>query len=90
MATAGKDNKDKIRFRELFEKIKKDMPKEIILATSATVEGENTARYATKILEPLLAPLKAQITHLGRGLSTGAELEYLDSETLNNALRNRK
>lgn len=77
---------DKLRFKELFGKTKKEQPKEIILAMSATIEGENTSRYIEKILEPL----KVKITRLGRGLSTGTELEFIDSETMNNALKNRK
>lgn len=80
----------KLRFKELFEKVKKNSPagepKEIILAMSATMEGENTSRYIEKILEPL----KVKITRLGRGLSTGTELEYIDSETMGNALKNRR
>lgn len=74
-----------LRFKELFEKIKKEQSQEIILALSATIEGENTNRYIEKILEPL----KIKITKLGRGLSTGTELEYSDSETIKNALENR-
>lgn len=74
-----------LRFKELFEKVKKEKPQEIILALSANVEGENTSRYAKKILEPL----KVKISKLGRGLSTGTELEYSDSETIKNALENR-
>ena len=77
-------DKNNLRFKELFDKAKNY--KEIILALSANVEGENTARYIEKILEPL----KVKITHLGRGLSTGAELEYSDSETIKNALEGRK
>lgn len=84
---------DKLRFKELFEKVKKETlpagrqePKEIILAMSATTEGENTSRYIEKIMEPL----KVKITRLGRGLSAGTELEYIDSETMGNALKNRK
>ncbi len=73
-------------FKELFNKAQKEKPAEVILATSATLEGENTARYIEKILEPL--PVK--VTRLGRGLSTGTELEYIDSETMDNALKNRK
>jgi len=82
----GKNNINNLRFKQLFELIKNKKPIEAVLALSATIEGENTARYIEKILEPL----KIKITHLGRGLSTGAELEYIDSETLNNALKNRK
>lgn len=82
----GKNNTSELRFKELFEKVKILKPLEIILALSATIEGENTNRYIEKILEPL----KVMITKLGRGLSTGTELEYSDSETIKNALESRK
>ena len=75
-----------VRLKQLFDKVQKEKPAEIILATSATVEGENTNLYIERILEPL----KVKITRLGRGLSTGAELEYSDSETIENALKNRQ
>ena len=81
-----------LKFKELFNKVHEEKPREIIMATSATFEGENTARYAKKILEPLRKvqgePFK--ITRLGKGLSTGTEMEYIDSETMSNALKNRK
>ncbi len=81
-----------LRFKNLFEKITANKPEEIIIATSATVEGDNTARYIQKVLEPIRQaqgePIK--ITRLGRGLSTGTELEYSDDETISNALKNRK
>jgi recombination protein RecR len=76
--------KNNLRFKELFDGAKNY--KEIILALSANAEGENTERYIEKILEPL----KIKITKLGRGLSTGLELEYSDSETLKNALESRR
>jgi len=85
-----KDKDTKIRLKPLFEKVKKEKPKEIILGMSATIEGDNTARYTERILEPLLEALKASITRLGRGLSTGTEMEYIDSETFENAMKNRK
>ena len=62
--------------------------KEIILALSATSEGENTADRLRELLLPYRERLR--ITTLGRGLSTGAELEYSDAETLSGALQNRK
>lgn len=80
------NGKTEIRLKQLFEKVKKETPKEVILATSATIEGENTNVYIERILEPL----KVKVSRLGRGLSTGAELEYSDSDTISNALKNRK
>ena len=84
------NDKNNLRFKELYNKISKEKPKEIILALSANVESENTGRYIEKILEPLSASRRIKITKLGRGLSTGTELEYSDSETIINALKNRK
>lgn len=59
--------------------------KEIILAHNQTPEGEHTA----VILEEVIDPSVFKISHLGRGLSTGTELEYSDNETLRNALKYR-
>jgi len=64
---------------------------EIILAFSANPDGDNTARY----IETLLKEFQEQnpeltLTHLGRGLSTGSELEYADPDTISFALQNRK
>lgn len=61
---------------------------EIVLALSATNEGEHTADRVREVLSPLRGALK--ITQLGRGLATGSELEYSDPQTLSSALQNRK
>lgn len=89
LTNAGKINN--LRFKELFKKVETEKPAEIIIATSATTEGENTGRYIEKILEPIRqAQGVPKITRLGRGLSTGTELEYIDSSTMSDALKNRK
>jgi recombination protein RecR len=62
--------------------------KEIVLALSATSEGEHTADHVRKLLAPYRDHLK--LSELGRGLATGSELEYSDAETLRAALTNRK
>lgn len=66
---------------------------EIILAFAVNPDGENTGRFVESILMPLfstLTPINTpKISQLGRGLSTGSELEYADPETIKNALRNR-
>jgi recombination protein RecR len=59
---------------------------EIIIALNPTTEGDTTALY----LERTLKPLEIKITRLGRGLSTGSDLEYTDETTLINALQNRR
>jgi recombination protein RecR len=69
---------------------------EIILAFAVNPDGENTGRFVESMITPLLTTLPpsadkipVQISQLGRGLSTGSELEYADPETIKNALRNR-
>ncbi len=61
---------------------------EIVLALSATSEGEHTADRVRELLQPLRTSIK--ISELGRGLATGSELEYADGPTLTSALHNRK
>lgn len=79
---------EKLHIKELAERIKKINYKatEIILALNPTVEGDTTALY----LERVLKPLGIKTTRLGRGLSTGSDLEYTDETTLINALKNRQ
>jgi recombination protein RecR len=88
---AEKEPEKRIRVRELVgivNKKSKEGLKEIIFALSANPEGEHTARYVKNTLEENL-PGGISITVLGRGLSTGTELEYSDSETIKNALEHR-
>ena len=63
--------------------------REIIMALSANTEGDYTAEYLKNALSPLSQKYNFKISILGRGLSTGSELEYIDSDTLKNALKNR-
>ncbi|MEX0652266.1 MAG: toprim domain-containing protein [Candidatus Paceibacterota bacterium] len=63
--------------------------KEIILAFSINSEGENTMQYVQKTLDLVIEKYELNVSMLGRGLSTGSELEYSDSETIKNALENR-
>ncbi len=89
-----KDPSRKIRSKELFyavqDRAKEGALKEIVLAMSANVEGENTLAYLSKILAPLAEKYTLKISSLGRGLSTGTELEYSDADTFKNALENRR
>lgn len=62
---------------------------EVILGFAVNPDGENTTRFVESILEPLLEKTGKTLSHLGRGLSTGSELEYADGDTLKNALKNR-
>jgi recombination protein RecR len=63
--------------------------KEIILGFSINPESEYTADYVIQELTPLITKYNLKISHLGRGLSTGTELEYSDADTIKNALKNR-
>jgi recombination protein RecR len=89
-----KDPSRKIRSKELFyavqDRAKDASLKEIVLAMSANVEGENTLAYLSKILAPLAEKYSLKISTLGRGLSTGTEIEYSDADTFKNALENRR
>lgn len=59
---------------------------EVILALSATVEGQSTAHF----IQDMLAPMGIRITKLAQGLPVGGAVEYLDEGTLASALRGRK
>ncbi len=88
-----KEPEKRIRQKELLgtvsERIKSVKLKEIILAMNLNPEGENTVDYIKKLLASFTLKPKIRISTLGRGLSTGTELEYSDTETLKNALKNR-
>lgn len=80
-----------VRFKELMMRLEKDKEgiKEVIVGLSATTEGDHTHYIAMERLTPLSEKNDFKITTLGRGLSTGTELEYSDPETLKNALSRR-
>ena len=87
----------RIRQKDLLEVLNKKVKegkgnelREIIIALSYNPEGENTLSYLSQILKPLADKNKIKISTLGRGLSTGTELEYSDSDTIKNALKNRQ
>ena len=87
-----KEPEKRVRINELktfLEKKIKEGLKEIILGVNWNPEGENTGDFIIKALEPFTSKNKIKVTHLGKGLSMGTELEYADPDTLKNALRNR-
>jgi len=77
---------DTLRIKELIKKIREKEIKEIIIATNPNTEGETTALYLIKIIKPY----NIKVTRLGRGLSTGSDLEYADQMTIISALETRK
>ena len=88
-----KTTKNRVRVNELIEKIKKDSKnglKEIILAFSLSPQGDHTDLYIKNEIKNLTDSLNIKVSSLGRGLSTGTELEYSDNDTIKNALKNRQ
>ena len=78
---------DDIRLKELIKRIsEQDAVKEIIIATSPTIEGEATAMYIAKLLKP--AGLK--LTRIAHGIPIGGDLEYADELTLSRAMEGRR
>ena len=71
--------------QSLVSRIKKNNLKEVIIATSATVEGQTTAHY----IEDIIKSDKIKITKLAQGLPVGGEIEQLDDGTLFSAFKNR-
>ena len=87
-----KTTKSRVRVNELIEKIKKEQTdiQEIILAFSLSPQGDHTDFYIRNQIKDICESSNVKISSLGRGLSTGTELEYSDNETLKNALKNRQ
>ena len=84
IASVG-NRKEDLLINSLVERVNKDKIEEVILATSATVEGQTTAYY----IQDSLKNTKVQITKLAQGLPVGGEIESLDDGTLFSAFKNR-
>ena len=69
----------------LVSRVKKNSVKEVVLATSGTIEGETTAHYIADSLKGT----KVKITRLAKGVPVGGEIEHLDDGTLFSAFKNR-
>jgi recombination protein RecR len=93
-----KTTKSRVRIEELKNKISRSLAsgternilKEIILAFSLSPQGDHTDQYVREQIKDTAEKQNIKISSLGRGLSTGTELEYSDNETLKNALKNRQ
>jgi recombination protein RecR len=81
-----KKNSEKLKLKELEERMEEKNIEELILATNPTTEGDATALYIARMLKDK----NAKITRLARGLSTGSDIEYADELTLGSAIINRK
>ena len=77
--------KEDLLISSLVERVNKEKIDEVILATSATVEGQTTAFY----IQDSLKNCKVKVTKLAQGLPVGGEIESLDDGTLFSAFKNR-
>jgi len=80
------DNSQNLRISELLHRVSDEHIVEVILATNPTTEGDMTALYLKKKLEPF----KIKVTRIARGMATGGDIEYADEMTLTASLTNRK
>ena len=85
ISSSNNQKKEDLLISSLVERIKKDNIEEVILATSATVEGQTTAYY----IQDSLKNTNAKVTKLAQGLPVGGEIESLDDGTLFSAFKNR-
>lgn len=85
-----KEPETKIRLRKLLQVLEKYQDlKEIIIALNANPEGENTTKITRDWIKEYTKKNGIKVSILGRGLSTGTELEYSDPDTIKNALEGR-
>ena len=81
----GQKNSNGLLIESLVNRVKKNSVKEVILATSASIEGETTSHYISDSLKGT----KVKITRLAKGVPVGGEIEFLDDGTLYSAFKNR-
>ncbi|MDD6381524.1 MAG: recombination mediator RecR [Lachnospiraceae bacterium] len=77
---------DDIRLKELMTRLSSDEVKEVIIATNASLEGETTAMYISRLIKPT----GIRVTRIASGVPVGGDLEYIDEVTLLRALEGRK
>ena len=81
----GKNSENGLLIQSLIDRVKKNTVKEVILATSASIEGETTSHYISDSLKNT----NVKITRLAKGVPVGGEIEFLDDGTLFSAFKNR-
>jgi len=77
---------EQLKVRELLERLRDGHVHEVIMATNPNLEGEATAMYIGRLVQPI----GVKVTRLARGLPMGGDLEYADDLTLARALENRQ
>ena len=85
ISATNSQSKEDLLINSLVERVSRDNIEEVILATSATVEGQTTAYY----IQDSLKNLNVKVTKLAQGLPIGGEIESLDDGTLFSAFKNR-
>lgn len=81
----GKGPED-IKLETLFERVKKEGTREVVIATNFDAEGEATARYLAKRFKSA----KVRVTRIARGVPVGGDLQYIDEATLAEAISGRR
>lgn len=77
---------EQLKIKSLLERLGSGEVREIILATSPTVEGEATAAYLARLLKPL----GVRVSRIAMGIPVGSDLEYADEVTVSKSLENRR
>ena len=77
---------EELRLKELVMRLNDERIKEVIIATSSSVEGEATATYIARLLKPM----GIIVSRIAQGLPIGSNLEYVDELTLFKAMENRR
>ena len=85
LSSTDNKNIDNLLISSLVDRVKKNSVKEVILATSATIEGQTTAHY----IQDSFKDTNVKISKLAQGLPVGGEIEFLDDGTLFSAFKNR-
>jgi recombination protein RecR len=85
LSSSNGQRKEDLLINSLVERVKKDSIEEVIIATSATVEGQTTAYY----IQDSLKETNVKVSKLAQGLPVGGEIESLDDGTLFSAFKNR-
>lgn len=80
---------EQLHIYDLLPRLKNDIIKEVIIATNPNMEGEATAMYLVKLIKQKIAK-SLIISRIGRGLPTGADLEYADKTTLTRSFEGRR
>ena len=86
LSSSTNQRKEDLLISSLVDRVKRDSIEEVIIATSATVEGQTTAHY----IKDSLKKSEVKVSKLAQGLPVGGEIENLDDGTLFSAFKNRR